>query len=116
MVDSVLDNLSLRTQQRAAVRVEVAADTSVEKIQKVLKDIHQFLGNHKNVEPDFTVNLNDFTKDSYVIQVIYLTYILDGARYNALREDVNLAIMRFMEQYGVKMATKIEVVNDPSQQ
>lgn len=114
MVDSVLDNLSLRTQQRAAVRVEVAADTSVEKIQKVLKDIHQFLGSHKNVEPDFTVNLNDFTKDSYVIQVIYLTYILDGARYNALREDVNLAIMRFMEQYGVKMATKIEVVNDPS--
>jgi MscS family membrane protein len=112
MVDSVLDNLSLRTQQRAALRIDVAADTPADKIQKVVKDIQQFLADHKNVEPDYTVNLNDFSKDSYVIQVVYMTYILDGARYNALREDVNLAIVRFMEQHGVKMPAKIDVIND----
>lgn len=108
MVDSVLDNLSLRTQQRVALKVEVAADTSSDKIQKVLKGIQQYLSTHENIEPDYIVNLNDFGKDSFMIQVIYLTYILDGTRYNALREDVNLAIMRFLEQYGVKLAVKVE--------
>ncbi|UYQ93086.1 mechanosensitive ion channel family protein [Chitinophaga horti] len=112
MVDSVLDNLSLRTQQRAVLRIEAAADTPADKLEKVIRNIQQYLEQHKNVEPDYVVNLNDFTKDSYVIQVIYLTYILDGARYNTLREDINLAIMRFMEEQDVKIAAKVEAPTD----
>ncbi|MCK7558942.1 mechanosensitive ion channel family protein [Chitinophaga sedimenti] len=42
MVDSVLDNLSLRTQQRAAIRVEAAADTQADKLERVIKDIQQY--------------------------------------------------------------------------
>ncbi|MGX5818406.1 mechanosensitive ion channel family protein [Chitinophaga lutea] len=106
MVDSVLDNLSLRTQQRVALKVELAPETPAAGVTEVVKDIHAYLGKHRDVEKGYNVNLFDFNKDSFILQIIYMTNILDGAAYLALREDVNVAIVAILEKHGVKLATK----------
>lgn len=108
MVDSVLDNLSLRTQQRVAIKMELAADTPAASVTLVVKDIHAFLAGHRDVEPGFSVNFFDFSKDSFVLQIIYMTNILDGNRYLQLREEVNLAAIGIMERYGVRLAMKTD--------
>jgi MscS family membrane protein len=110
MVDSILDNLTLRTQQRVAMKLELSTDTPSGTVMELLKDIQQLLGANRNVLPGFTVNLHDFNKDTYLVQVIYNTYIIEGNQYAALRETVNLGIIRLMEQHGVKLpSTKIEM-------
>ncbi len=112
MVDSILDNLTLRTQQRVAMKLELSTDTPSDTVMQLLKDIQQLLSANNNVLPGFTVNLHDFNKDTYLAQVIYNTYIIEGNQYAALRETVNLGIIRLMEQHGVKLpSTKIEMVN-----
>lgn len=105
MVDSILDNLSLRTQQRVAMRLEIGSEVPADKMLKVLDDIRDLLKNNSNILPGFTVNLNDFTKDTYVVQVIFNTYIIDGSQYAALRENVNLAIIRLLAANEVKLPT-----------
>ncbi|ASZ10046.1 mechanosensitive ion channel family protein [Chitinophaga pendula] len=113
MVDSILDNLSLRTQQRVSMRLELAAETPAANVTLFLRDVQGLLKNNPSILKDFTVNLHDFTKDTYVIQIIYMTYILEGGRYNALREEVNLAIIKAMEQHDIKLpSTKVEIIEN----
>jgi MscS family membrane protein len=105
MVDSILDNLSLRTQQRVALKLELGTDTPAEKLLLFLQDVRQLLKNNNNILENFTVNLNDFTKDTYVIQIIFNTYIIDGSQYTALRETINLGIIKLLEARGLKLPT-----------
>lgn len=105
MVDSILDNLSLRTQQRVAMKLELGTETHAETLLLLLQDIRELLKNNPNVLENFTVNLNDFTKDTYVIQVIFNTYIIEGNQYAALRESVNLSLIKLLEARGLKLPT-----------
>ncbi|ACU57940.1 mechanosensitive ion channel family protein [Chitinophaga pinensis] len=110
MVDSVLDNLSLRTHQRAVMRLEIAGDTPADNILQVLNDIRQLLISNERVQEGFVLNLNEFTKDTYVIQLIYLTQVIEGVPYNGLRNEINLAIISIMERRNVKLSsTKVEI-------
>lgn len=110
MVDSILDNLTLRTQQRVAMKLELPTETPSDTLLKILQDIQDLLRNNSSVLPGFTVNLHDFNKDTYLVQVIYNTYIIEGLQYAALREAVNLGIIRALEQRGIKLpSTKIDV-------
>ncbi|RPD40154.1 mechanosensitive ion channel family protein [Chitinophaga barathri] len=108
MVDSVLDNLSLRTQQRVSLKLELAGDTTSDKVASVVKSIQDYLDKHEDVEPGYSVNMFDFTKDSYTIQVIYMTNIIEGAAYLDLRENVNLAAISILEKNGVRLAMRTE--------
>ncbi len=103
MVDSILDNLSLRTQQRVNMKLEMTADTPADSILGALQDIRKLLDNNENVLKGYTVNLHDFNKDTVIIQVIFNTYILDGTLYAALRESVNLSILHILEKRDIKM-------------
>lgn len=105
MVDSILDNLSLRTQQRVALKLELGTDTPADALLSFLQDVRQSLKNNNNVLENFTVNLNDFTKDTYVIQIVFNTYIIDGAQYAVLRESVNLTVIKLLEARGIKLPT-----------
>lgn len=110
MVDSILDNISLRTQQRAMMRLEVAGDTNAERLLQVLQDIKNMLQQHDKVADGFIVNLNDFTKDTYVIQIIYLTNVIEGVAYNGLRNELNLGFIKILESRDVKLSsTKVEI-------
>ncbi len=106
MVDSVLDNLSLRTQQRVAMKLELAGDTPPGPVLAVVRELQVYLKSQPDVEPGFNVNLHDFGKDSLVLQLIYMTNILDGIPYLELRERVNLEALRILEKNGVRLAMK----------
>ena len=112
MVDSVLDNLSLRTHQRVAMRVEVAGDTPAASIMQVLQDVKDLLKGNDKIQDGFIVNLHDFTKDTYVIQIIYLTYVIEGVQYNALRSDVNLAVIRSLENRNARLSSTTIEINE----
>jgi MscS family membrane protein len=92
------------------MRLEVAGDTPAASLIQVLQDIKDILKGNEKILEGFVVNLHDFTKDTYVIQIIYMTYIIEGLQYNALRSDVNLAVIKALENRGAKLSsTKIEI-------
>ncbi|MCW3462731.1 mechanosensitive ion channel family protein [Chitinophaga nivalis] len=111
MVDSILDNLSLRTQQRVALKLELGSEAPAESLLNLLKDTRMLLKENPNVLAGFTVNLNDFTRDTYSIQIIFNTYIIDGNQYAALRETVTLGIIRLLGEHGLKLPNNTTIVN-----
>src|SRR5687767_11379400 len=67
MVDSILDNLSLRTQRRGDLKLELGVMTGRAKMELLLEAIRKIL-TADGIE-DFHVVFNDITSSAFVIQV-----------------------------------------------
>lgn len=103
MVDSIVDNLSLRTQRRADVKLELKPDTSAEKLQALLDGIKQIL-QRPRIE-NHVVYLGDIVQQGgYLIQGEYYTAPIPMDEFNQLKQEVNLSIIQLME------TLKIEIV------
>jgi MscS family membrane protein len=102
MVDSVVDNLSQRTQRRAEVRLELDLNTDAGDIGLLLQDAKGILG-HPRIASR-SVYLTDILPDAYVVVCEYFTEATGIEEFNVLRQEVNLGILRAMEQRRIRLA------------
>jgi MscS family membrane protein len=108
MVDSIMDNLSLRTQRRAFVQLELHSDTPHDTVsQLVIRIQHIFQEHHEQVE-SFSVFLADINKNAFIVNVEFFTAPIPVADFNALRQQVNLGIIEPMEELNIRLASKEE--------
>lgn len=106
MVDSILDNLTLRTQRRGFLSLELSATTPYEMVQQVINGVRDILKAKKDKVQNFSVVLSDITKSSFVIQLEFFTSDVTMEIFNEVREGVNLSIIQLMEDNKVKLAGK----------
>lgn len=103
MVDSIVDNMSLRTQRKAELRLEIDLAASAAQLQALTDAIKQML-----TLPDIenkVVFLGETGKNAHVISVEFFTSAeLPIEAFNQLRQDVNLQIINWMEQHKIDMA------------
>lgn len=102
MVDSILDNLSLRTQLKAELRLQVALSTSSSKLEQLLAGIKKIL-QHKDVA-NFTVFMSDITNDAFLITGDYFTRPLLHVEFIKVREEINLQVLKLMEELKIEIA------------
>jgi MscS family membrane protein len=102
MVDSVLDNLSLRTQRRADLKLEAGLQTSTAKLESLIAGVIKIL-ERPEIE-DANVTLTDITGNSIIILADYYTAPVTIKEFNAIKQDINLQVLKLMEELGVKMA------------
>lgn len=106
MVDSILDNLSLRSQRRAFVQLELNAATPPDKVQELIKDIENLLEQHKAEIDQYTVLLSDINKNAFHIQVEFFTPAGTIATFNAIRQKVNIEIIQVLNTLDIRLASK----------
>jgi MscS family membrane protein len=109
MVDNVLDNITMMSQRRVGIDLELHAGTASATVETIIKEIRTLLANDKNVLAGYTVNLNDIARESYVVQIIYYTSVTEWQPYNELRQQIALAIIRLLESHEVQLAKRIDV-------
>jgi MscS family membrane protein len=102
MVDTILDNLSLRTQRKGELRLEVELATSSEKLQELLNGVKSIFKNEK-IE-NASVLLDSITGKSFMINGDYFTAPVTQDEFNSIKENVNLSVLRLMESLGIKIA------------
>jgi len=102
MVDSIIDNLSLRTQRKGELRLEVDQSTPSLTLDQLIAGIRKITGK-KEIE-NSTVLLNDITSIAFVILVEYFTGPVTGVEFNEIKEDVNFEILKLMEELQVELA------------
>jgi MscS family membrane protein len=102
MVDSILDNLSLRTQLKGELRLQVALSTSSSLLQQLLNGIKKIM-QHKEIE-NATVVMNDITVNAFSIHVDYFTGPLTYQEFITVKEEINLQVLRLMEELQVEIA------------
>lgn len=110
MVDTIIDNFTLRTQRKADLRLELALSATGDKIENLIQATRQVL-DKPGIE-NKSVFFVETGKNAHVIVVEYFTSILQSLdEFNQLREQVNLEIIRLLENNAIELAaSNTEVV------
>ncbi|HRE37545.1 MAG TPA: mechanosensitive ion channel [Chitinophagaceae bacterium] len=102
MVDSILDNLSLRTQRRADLKLELGLNTPAAVTEQFIGGIEKILS-RKEIE-SYNVHLSDITHTALVIVSDYYTAPVTIKEFNQLKQEVNLQSLRLMEELKIEIA------------
>jgi MscS family membrane protein len=102
MVDSILDNLSLRTQRKAEIRLEVGVDVSSETLNKFIEAIKTKLV-HPQIE-DGSAFLTDIRSNSFLISIDFFTAPIAIKEFQKLKQQKNLEILKLMEEMNIELA------------
>ncbi len=99
MVDSIVDNLSLRTHRRGEIRLELDMKTSSADIEEFETGIKKIL-QHRYIT-DSSVLLSDIASQSYIITVEYFSVSVGIQEFNQMKQEINLGIMKLIEKSPV---------------
>jgi MscS family membrane protein len=104
MVDSELDNLSLRTFRRANFNVGLTYSTSIDQMKAIVRDIQDFIDAHPNTNQDGLVRFKNFGDSSLDIMVVYFVDTMDWATYLDVKQEINYRIMEIVRNHGASFA------------
>jgi len=104
MVDSILDNLTLRTHRRGFISLELRAQTPHESVNKFIGETEKLLKKHQL--DSFTVLLTDITRDAFIVQVEYFISEVPQEKFNLLRQQIALEIIQLLEQMKIRLSSK----------
>ncbi len=102
MVDTILDNLSLRTQRKGELRLEISLDTNSQTLQEFISGVKDIL-NAKGVT-DSEVHLDSITGKSFLITGDYFTPPIAMSEYNKIKNDINTDVIKLMESKNIQIA------------
>ena len=103
MVDSILDNISLRTQQRNELLLQISLETSSEKIEELMKELKEFLSKIRELEV-YNVFFVDINVQAYAIMVEFFLPAAYLSEFNKIRQEVNLFALQTIEKLEIKIA------------
>ena len=106
MVDSILDNLSLRTQRRAFVQLKLHAETPHDAVNQFVLRVKNYLIQRKDKIESHTVFLADIVENAFIINVEFFAAPIPIADFNELRQQVNLSLINLMGEMNIRLATK----------
>jgi MscS family membrane protein len=116
MVDTIVDNITLRTQRKGELRLELGLGATAAQVRALLPAIKTIL-----IKPEIenhNVYLSDTGKNAHIVLAEYFTTIQQSVeQFNALREAVNLEVIELMEKTGVELAgsnTEIVIKSQPA--
>ncbi len=103
MVDSIVDNISLRTQRKGFLQLDISLNTTTKQLQLITPSIKQIL--QKPEVENVSVFFRETGKNAHIYEVNYFTTIdqtvLD---FNTLREQINLEIISFLSANNIALA------------
>ncbi|HEX7902307.1 MAG TPA: mechanosensitive ion channel domain-containing protein [Chitinophagaceae bacterium] len=113
MVDSILDNLSLRTQRKGDLKLETGVQTPVAKLEELVKGIRK-ITDRKEIE-EANVYLTEITSQAAVVVLDYYTAPITLKEFNEIRQEINLQSLQLLEELEIEIAganREIRIIKD----
>jgi len=106
LANSPIENFSRRGIRRIKMNIGLTYDASSQQIEKVIMDIKTMLRNHKGIAQNETmmVNFTSFDDSSLGILIYTFSKTSNWEKYLAIKEEVNLNIMKIIEDNNVAFA------------
>jgi MscS family membrane protein len=112
VVNTTVENLSVRKKRRQRFLVQVTYDTSRAKVEDLIARIKQLIADQTLAEAETChVRLNNFGESSLDILVIFHLLVEDYATELREREAVLLRIMDLAREMGVELAFPTRTIN-----
>lgn len=103
MVDSILDNLTLRTQRKAEIKLELNVQTSAKKIEELLATAGMLLQQQEDVQ-SYSVVLSDINLKSITVLIEFFTGPVEFSHFLQVKQQINLHLLRSMENLQIELA------------
>ncbi len=105
MVDSVVDNWSMRTHRRAEVKLELSQKTTSSETQQCIDAIKKLLQSKADQFTSSSVFLTELNKNGIVLTVEYFTQPITLDQFNQVKEDVAFALKKLLEENNIEMSS-----------
>ncbi len=110
MIDSPLENLTLRNLRRNKFNVGLTYDTPIEKIRKISDEIADYINTFEGTSDDALVTFDSFGDSSLNIQVLYFVEVIDYNESMKIRERINYHIMKIVAENSAVFAFPSQTV------
>ena len=102
MVDSIVDNLSLRTHRKGEVRLEIDLQTSSALTAQLIEELKKIL-NRQDVE-SYQAHLAEIGANAIIVTGDYFTTPISMDEFNAIKQEINLQSLKLLEDLKVELA------------
>lgn len=118
MVDTIIDNITLRSQRKVELKLELSLLTTASQTKAWIKELRSSLQNHPDIE-NYSLFFADTGKTAHQISLEYFTSMEQSVEdFNETREQINLAILELLEQYKIELAaqhTEVVIKNNTAE-
>ena len=104
MVDSVVDNWSLRTERRAEIRLELSSAITAATLQQITVAIKNIIEGHKDQVINSDVFVKDISRNAIVITIEYFTNHISIKEFFQLKQNINLQVKKLLEDNHAEFA------------
>ena len=103
MVDSILDNITHRTQRKAEIKLEVSVKTNPDQLQKLTQKAEQLIQQHETIQSG-TALVTELGLKSITVQVDYFTDVIDMNEFNQLKQTMNIELLNILKSLEIELA------------
>lgn len=111
MVDSVVDNLSMRNQRRAEIKLEFVAKTPTNNIEILIAELKKILASNSDQIMKYSVFFSDFNKNGITVTIEFFTIHFSMAEFNELKQGFNIAVKKLIEDHNLDLASAGNDIN-----
>ena len=104
MLDTNVDNLTLRHYRRVKTIVRLSYATPVNSMRQIISELKSFLESMDDLKKEIVVSFDELAEGSLNIQVVYFIPILEPDIHNKRKEEINFRIMEIVEQNKAALA------------
>ncbi len=102
MVDSIVDNVSMRSQIRGVLNIYLDLETTPAKIEGLSDEIRSFIAAIPEISSS-TVLLNDIKTQGYLLFIEFFTPPIPWTQFTEAKQKINYFILRTMERMEIKI-------------
>ncbi len=107
MVDSVLDNWSMRTHRRGEIKLDLEVITPADIVKQFTGEIKKIADSKKEAVVSFNVYITELNKNGITVLIEFFTPEIELDEFNLLKEEMNLALKELMEKLNISLARTI---------
>lgn len=105
MVDSILDNVSLRSQIRGELNLFINLQTPPQKIEQLISEINTYLSSVKEIE-SHNVLFHDIRVQAFIVFIEFFTPNMAWNSFTAIKQQLNFFILQTMEKLEIKITAE----------
>jgi MscS family membrane protein len=105
MVDSILDNVTLRSQIRGEINLFIDLQTPPGKIQQLLEEIRKYLSEVREVQAS-NVLFNDIRVQAFIVFIEFFTPNIPWGEFTSIKQKLNFFILQSMEKLEIKITAE----------
>jgi MscS family membrane protein len=111
MVDSIVDNWSMRSSRRAEIKLEFDSMSPTASIENLMAEVKAFLTAQGPAVTKHSVYFSEFNKNGATITVEYFTEPFTMTEFNELKQQFNIRIKTIIEKLQLKLASARSDIN-----